>query len=407
MLRKAGRIIEANAIRSLLALPVFYFTGVGLTGWAQANVSWGFGSSFGVEAEKAQSLVGNICATSKIAIAVIDTGVDVTHPDLKNSIWNNEKEVNGKAGVDDDKNGYVDDLHGWDFVTRSGKIIDTHGHGTHVSGIAAAKGPLKDSYLGICPGARIMSLRYYSERSSGAENLRNTILAIEYAVNNGARIINYSGGGAQFSQPEFKAFQEAERKGVFVSAAAGNERSNADEKLYFPAAYPLTNILSVAAINQSGQVPAFSNWGQSKVHVMAPGASILSTVPGGGYGYMSGTSQATAFVSGLAAMLLSVNPKLDFLKLKDFIENSARKMPQLVGKARSGGLVDAVAALKLIGIKPATTLTPPSRSLALGEAKLDSTVETERRYAANPVILPKKEEGRTKRRRAVLRSNVR
>jgi hypothetical protein len=93
--------------------------------------------------------------------------------------------------------------------------------------------------------------------------------------------------------------------------------------------------------------------------------------------------------------------------LKDFIENSARKMPQLVGKARSGGLVDAVAALKLIGIKPATTLTPPSRSLALGEAKLDSTVETERRYAANPVILPKKEEGRTKRRRAVLRSNVR
>ncbi len=402
LLKKKELIIKGSVTWAVLAamLPMIRVE-------AQTNVSWGYASQFGVEASKAQSLVGNICETSKVTIAVIDTGVDSSHPDLKNSLWINEKEVKGKPGVDEDGNGYVDDVHGWDFVTKSGRIIDTHGHGTHVAGIAAAKGASKDSYLGICPGARIMSLRYYNEKASGSENLRNTILAIEYAVQNGAQIINYSGGGAQFSQPEFKALEDAAKKGVLVIAAAGNERSNADEKLYFPAAYPLDNILSVAAINQSGQIPSFSNWGRAKVHVVAPGASILSTVPGGGYGYMSGTSQATAFVSGIAAMLLAVNPKLSFSKLKEHIENSTRKLPQLVGKARSSGLVDAVSALKAVGIKAVEKPAQVAGTTVNTQRNLGTFVATERRFAADPAILNKQQEVKFKRRRTTIKSNVR
>jgi subtilisin family serine protease len=400
------KMIEAG--KFMLAVSV----GVLLVGSARAgqnNQTWGSGQDFGIDAITAKKLVGDACAKAGIAVAVIDTGVDSSHPDLKDSLWINQKELNGKKGVDDDGNGYVDDINGWDFVTASGKIVDQHGHGTHVAGIISASGKGDDGYSGICPGARIMSLRYYSEKASGQENLKNTIRGIEYAINNGARIINYSGGGAEFSQPEFKALQAAERKGILVSAAAGNERSNADEKLYYPAAYPLTNILSVAAINQAGQMPAFSNWGTARVHVAAPGASILSTVPGGGYGFMSGTSQATAFVSGVGAMLLSVNPSLSFTKLKINIESSVRKLPQLIGKTRTGGLVNLVAALETVGIKGTLPITSTIASnVTLRDGKGGAQLPM-RGFAADPFTLPRKKELFVKKKRSEfkVRNNAR
>jgi thermitase len=374
--------------------------------WAgSSNESWGYGSDFGVDAAKANQLIGDACSKAGIVVAVIDTGVDVSHPDLKNSLWVNEKEAHGKPGVDDDGDGYIDDINGWDFVTNSGKIVDQHGHGTHVSGIIAASGKGDTGYRGICPGARILSLRYYSEKSSGVENLRNTVRAIEFAVSHGAKVINYSGGGAEFSEPEFRALQSAERKGILVSAAAGNERNNADEKFYFPAAYQLSNIISVAALNQSGQMPAFSNWGTVRVHVAAPGASIVSTAPGGGYNYMSGTSQATAFVTGIAAMLLSVNPSMSFLKLKTNIESSVRKLPQLIGKTRSGGLVNAVAALETVGIKTTLPVTSmPLRSLALRDRAGGPAAD--RVFAADPIALPKREKLTKRKRQEVKIRNI-
>ncbi len=378
-------------------------------GAVSSNQSWGSAQDFGIDGVAAKKLIGDACAKAGVTVAVIDTGVDSSHPDLKDSLWINQKELNGKKGVDDDGNGYVDDINGWDFVTASGKIIDLHGHGTHVSGIIAATGKSADSYTGVCPGTRIMSLRYYSEKASGQENLKNTIRAIEYAINNGARVINYSGGGAEFSQPEFKALQGAERKGILVSAAAGNERSNADEKLYYPAAYPLTNILSVAAINQAGQMPAFSNWGTSRVHVAAPGAAILSTVPGGGYGFMSGTSQATAFVTGIAAMLLSVNPTLSFSKLKSNIEGSVRKLPQLIGKTRTGGIVNSLAALETVGVRSTLPVTVNmARSLAVRDGTTSSPMAV-RGFAADPMMLPKKNELIFKKKRSEfkVRNNAR
>ena len=308
--------------------------------------AWGLGDGYGVDAIKAWNLQKHKCGNANVVVAVIDTGIDMNHPALRDSLWTNKKELNGKPGVDNDNNGYVGDVHGWDFAKNSGKLSDSHGHGTHIAGIIAANEAA--GLKGVCPGVRIMALRYYDPSASGDANLKNSIKAIDYAVQNGANIINYSGGGAEFSKPEFEALKRAEDKGILVVAAAGNEHSNADKNLYFPAAYPLTNIVSVTAVDRQGSVLPTSNWGVQKVHVAAPGNSILSSLPSGGYGFMTGTSQATAFVSGLAALIMTEKPGVKIAEVKSIIEASTRKYPQLVGKTKTGGEVSALEAMKLI-----------------------------------------------------------
>lgn len=284
------------------------------------------------------------CGVNAPVVAVIDTGVDFSHPALQASAWTNLKELRGKPNVDDDRNGFVDDIHGFDFASNSGKIVDNHGHGTHIAGIITAKSTESGS-SGVCPGVKIMSLRYYDPNASGSDNLKNTIRAIHYAVDSGVDIINYSGGGAEFSREEFNALKRAQSKGILVVAAAGNERSNADAQLYFPSAYALQNIVSVTAINQEGQLLSSSNWGTERVHMAAPGQSIVSTLPRGGFGAMTGTSQATAFVTGVAAMLLTENPKLKFSQLKTLLETSVERSAKLLGKTKTAGVVNAKNAL--------------------------------------------------------------
>jgi len=334
-------------------LNIFITLGLGLMSArvdAQALLkkAWGMNEAPGVEAPQAWSYSKPKCETSGVVVAVIDTGVDVNHPALSSSMWINTKEKNGKPGVDDDGNGFVDDIYGWDFATNSGKISDEHGHGTHISGIISGNIDSGVNFKGVCPGVKIMSLRYYDKNASGLVNLQNTIKSIKYAVKMGVDIINYSGGGAEYSREEFEALQEAEKKGILVVAAAGNERSNADKRFYFPAAYPLKNILSVTAIDQSGRLLSLSNWGIQKVHVAAPGQSILSTLPKGVYGAMSGTSQATAYVSGIAALMLSEDRRLNFTKLISLIEGSSVKSHFLAKKTKTGSRVNALAAMKAV-----------------------------------------------------------
>lgn len=310
--------------------------------------SWGLNSPFGVDAPKAWTKMNRDCSKSGIVVAVVDTGLDPNHPALKGSLWTNEKEASGKPGVDNDGDGLVGDVHGWDFARNSPILVDNHGHGTHIAGIISGNetpGALGSGLKGVCPGVKIMPLRYYDEKASGAENLRNTVKALEYAVAHGANVINYSGGGAEFSKPEYEALKKAQDKGILVVAAAGNERSDADKNLYFPAAYNLDNIISVTAIDSAGQVLPSSNWGVQKVHVAAPGQSILSSLPSGGYGFMTGTSQATAFVSGIAALVLTENSKLNYRQVKDIIEKTAYRQPSLVGKTKMGARVNALAAV--------------------------------------------------------------
>lgn len=229
-----------------------------------------------------------------IVVAIIDTGVDVTHPLIRDNLWVNPHEKNN--GKDSDGNGYADDLHGWNFVSNNNDLSDHHGHGTHVAGIIQQR----------ARSARVkfMILKYYDPLSPASDNLLNTVKAIRYATQMKADIINYSGGGDERSPMEEAAIRDAQRKGILFVAAAGNEGRNTDIAGYYPAGYTLSNIISVAALDSQKRLLASSNFGSRTVDIAAPGKNIFSSLPGGKYGYMSGTSQATAWVTGLAVQLM-------------------------------------------------------------------------------------------------------
>jgi subtilisin family serine protease len=270
----------------------------------------------------------------KVVVAVIDTGLDANHKDLSKNVWH-------------DPNEKTRNVYGWNFVVNQPNPIDDHGHGTHVAGIIGAVTDLETGVSGVAQQVSIMPVKYYSDANPGSVNLRNTVKAINYAVEHGARIINYSGGGPEFSEEEYLAIKKAEAKGVLFVAAAGNEHQNTDlvENYYYPSAYRLSNIISVAAIDINNNLLPSSNWGVNKVDVAAPGENIYSTLPGGRYGHMSGTSQATAFVSGMAALLLAKDPSLTPKKIREIIMGSVDREPQLEGKLATAGKVNAYNAL--------------------------------------------------------------
>lgn len=250
---------------------------------------------------------------NKIVIAVIDTGVDINHRDLKNNIWTNPgetgKDIFGRDkssnGVDDDGNGYADDIHGWNFVNNSNDVSDSHGHGTHIAGIIQKEYRKHTTDSTSPPVARLMILKYYNPDADGFENVLNTVKAIEYANRMQANIINYSGGGSTSYAKEFHAIETSMQKNILLIAAAGNNNSNTDDKKYYPAGYGLNNIISVAATDNDGELVPFSNYGQKSIDIAAPGKMIYSALPNNNYGFMSGTSQATAYVTGVAASLIA------------------------------------------------------------------------------------------------------
>ncbi len=281
----------------------------------------------------------------KVVVAVIDTGLDATHKDIAKNVWVDPTEKSRT-------------VFGWNFVTNQPNPIDDHGHGTHVAGIIGAVTDLEAGVSGVAQQVSIMPVKYYSDANPGSVNLRNTVKAINYAVEHGAKIINYSGGGPEFSEDEYLAIKKAEAKGVLFVAAAGNEHQNTDlvENYYYPSAYRLSNIISVAAIDINNNLLPSSNWGANRVDVTAPGENIYSTLPGGRFGYMSGTSQATAFVSGMAALLLSKDPTLTPKKIREIIMASVDHEPQLKGKVATAGRVNAYNALLTLAGKA----IPPS-----------------------------------------------
>ncbi len=228
-----------------------------------------------------------------IIVAIIDTGVDIDHPLIRNNLWKNPKET--FSGRDDDGNGFAGDVHGWNFVLNSHDLSDQMGHGTHIAGIISQQAKSHR--------VKFMILKYYDPLKSGAVNLLNTVKAIRYATQMGADIINYSGGGDDRSPMEEAAIREAQNKGILFVAAAGNEGRNTDLFGFYPAGYRLSNIISVAALDKQKRLLTSSNFGAS-VDLAAPGKNIYSSLPGGKYGLMSGTSQATAWVSGFAARYL-------------------------------------------------------------------------------------------------------
>lgn len=281
-----------------------------------------------------------------VVIAIIDTGIDVRHPDLQNNLFVNTGEVgfdkNGKNkatnNIDDDHNGKVDDVHGWNFVNDNNNLTDNHGHGTHIAGIIAAEGGNGQGVSGVAPRAQILALKYYDPNAPGVNNLKNTVRAIEYVISLKQKlkipklIINYSGGGLEPSAEEKRAVDLARKNGILFIAAAGNERSNSDQKPYYPADYSLPNIISVTAIDRERNVLPSSNFGARSVDLAAPGNDIYSTLPNGQYGFMTGTSQATAFVTGVAALIMSYNSDFKPDHVRNYLTKTGDFDPKLDGK---------------------------------------------------------------------------
>jgi subtilisin family serine protease len=322
---------------------------------------WGMNGSSVADIQTSKAW--NISRGSKeIIVAVIDTGIDVNHPDIKNNLWKNPgetgKDANGKDkatnGIDDDGNGFVDDVHGWNFVKNDHNLEDNHGHGTHIAGIVGAEGGNGLGISGVAPKVSLMILKYYDPKSKFNDNLGNTIKSIRYANKMGAKIINYSGGGLEFSRAEFEAIQESREKGILFVAAAGNEKSNSDIHRYYPADYPLDNIISVTAINPSANVLDSSNYGTESVHIAAPGENIFSLLPGGKYGHMTGTSQATAFVSGVAALVFSNNENFEYTHVRKQILATTDEIPGLREKTKTSGKLNSYAALAIQDSIPAS-----------------------------------------------------
>ncbi len=284
-----------------------------------------------------------------IVVGVIDSGIDYNHADLQGVVWSNPNEI--ANGLDDDGNGYVDDLNGWDFVNNDADPIDDNNHGTHVAGTIAAIRGNGIGVAGVASNVRLIPLKFLN--SGGSGSTENAILAIEYADSVGARITSNSWGGGNRS----RALQDAiaSSNALFV-AAAGNGGSSSKQ---YPAGYDDAKIVSVAATDQNDALATFSNYGSSWVDLAAPGANILSTIRSGGYGLNSGTSMATPHVSGAAALVMVQNPGWDIASVKTQLVASVDALSSLAGKVASGGRLNLARAVGIEPPNPTADTTAP------------------------------------------------
>lgn len=278
---------------------------------------------------------------SSIKIAVIDTGVEYTHPDLKAQMDVNVAELNGKPGVDDDGNGYVDDIYGYDFANKDGDPADGHGHGTHCAGVIGASHN-SIGVAGVMANVKIVAIKFLSDKGSG-ETI-DAISSIDYAIKRGVNVMSNSWGGGDKEQSLLDAITAAEQAGITFVAAAGNESNNNDSTPSYPANYDVSNVISVGSYTSAGARSSFSNYGVKTVHVTAPGSTILSTYKGS-YANLSGTSMATPHVSGVVGLLLSKEPGLTPAQIRERLMRTSTQTTKLKSASMSGGRVDAYRAL--------------------------------------------------------------
>lgn len=282
-----------------------------------------------------------------IVVAVIDTGIDFSHADLADNAWVNEIEAKGQAGVDDDANGYIDDINGFNFVANDGNIVDDYGHGSHCAGTIGARGDNNVGVAGVAWNVRLMAVKFLDRNGSGT--IANAIKAVDYARVMRAHISNNSWGGAGASDILKKTVEDTMTAGQLFVAASGNDAGDNDQTPMQPAGFPFQNILSVAAVDNRGGFADFSNFGEESVHLAAPGVNIFSTVPGG-YEIFSGTSMAAPHAAGVAALVWSKYPKMTYVQVRRRLLDSVRPLKSLKGKVSSGGLLDAY--YSVTGLKP-------------------------------------------------------
>ncbi|MCP4701824.1 MAG: S8 family serine peptidase [Gammaproteobacteria bacterium] len=278
-----------------------------------------------------------------LVCAVTDTGVDYTHSDLAANIWQNEAEYNGVKGVDDDKNGYIDDIYGYDFANNDADPRDDHNHGTHVAGTIAAVGNNRIGVTGVNWQGRIAALKFLNRYGSGS--ISNAVRAVAYAAKMGFGCINASWGGGGYSRALYDAIRTFGAQGGLFIAAAGNSARNSDSRPMYPAAYNLSNIVSVCASDNRDRLASFSNYGAKSVDLCAPGIGILSTVPNNRYAAYNGTSMASPHVAGAAALLWAAQPDLTATQVKAKLMASADVKSSLRGRSITGGRLNLSASL--------------------------------------------------------------
>ncbi|MBE0543457.1 MAG: S8 family serine peptidase [Verrucomicrobia bacterium] len=303
--------------------------------------------------------------STNVIVGVIDTGIRYTHYDLTNQMWINPGEIPGN-GIDDDGNGYIDDIHGINAIINSGNPMDDNDHGTHVAGTIGAAANDGNRMVGVAWNVRLMALKFLG--ASGGGSTGDAIKCIDYGVANGARVLNNSWGGGPFMQSLFDAIVRARDAGVLFVAAAGNDAQNNDVAPSYPANYAVENVISVAAMDRFDQLAGFSHYGLTTVDLGAPGVSIFSSASGSDTDYQSfqGTSMAAPHVSGVAALILSLYPAADLEEITGRLLGGTVPVPSLSGRTVTGGRVNAYNSLTLSGSGVLQlSVTPPSGSVLL------------------------------------------
>jgi subtilisin family serine protease len=283
-----------------------------------------------------------------VVVAVIDTGIRYTHQDLQANMWMNPGEVGFDSegtlkqsnGVDDDDNGLVDDVYGYNAINETGDPNDDHYHGTHVAGTIGASGNNATGIVGVAWNVQLMALKFLGSNGSGFSS--DAIQCIDYAIQNGADVMNNSWGGGGFSLALTDAIESAQQADIIFVAAAGNDSTNNEENRHYPSSYSNDNIVSVASIDKDGDLSEFSNFGSISVDIAAPGRSILSTGNNfdSDYRYLSGTSMATPHVSGILALLKARYPAEDYQTLINRLLGGAQPDTRYEGQLVSGRRCD-------------------------------------------------------------------
>jgi subtilisin family serine protease len=301
-----------------------------------------------------------------VVVAVIDTGINYTHQDLASQMWVNPGEILGIPGVDDDGNGFVDDIHGINAITMTGDPMDDNNHGSHCSGTIGAAANNGRPHVGVAWEVRLMGCKFLSAGGFGANS--DAITCIDYAVANGARILSNSWGGGGATQALRDSIAAARAAGVLFVAAAGNSGSDNDSFPFYPSNYDLDNIIAVTAMNRFDGLAGFSCFGRTTVDLGAPGVDIYSSTAASdtSYGFMDGTSMAAPHVSGVAALILARYPNASLLELRERLLLTVVPVVALQSRCTTGGRVNAYNALRVTpdGILD-ITVTPPNGSVLL------------------------------------------
>jgi subtilisin family serine protease len=280
-----------------------------------------------------------------VTVAVLDSGLDLSNPDLARSVWTNRDEVPGN-GLDDDEDGFVDDVHGADTVGWDGDPSDGLGHGTAVAGVIAARGDNGVGLSGMAWKARLMPVKVVHD--DGWATTATMVAGLRYALDAGARIVNMSMNGSERSQALDEAIQDAEARGVLVVTSAGNDGRNRDRVPSYPASERSGSVITVASADRAGELAPGSAFGRTSVDLAAPGDEILTNDLDGGFSRRSGTSFAAAYVTGAAALLAAAHPDASGARLRATLIASSRRGGRVDSQV-AGGELDAAAALRRLG----------------------------------------------------------